>query len=100
MKEFVGLRTKMYSLEYDNKSMKKAKGVKKYVIKKYMTHEDYRNCLFDTSEYLHSMNSIRSIKHQLYTVRQNKTTLSSYDDKRYMLEDGISTLPYGHYRTK
>ena len=34
MKEFVGLRAKMYSLEFDGKSMTKAKGVKRYVIKK------------------------------------------------------------------
>ena len=42
MREFVGLRAKMYSLEYGQTSMKKAKGVKKYVIKNYMTHNDYR----------------------------------------------------------
>ena len=97
MREFVGLRAKMYSLEYDDKSMKKAKGVKTYVIKKHMSHIDYKNCLFDTSEYLHKMNSIRSQKHVIYSIRQNKKTLSAYDDKRYMLEDGITTIPYGHY---
>ena len=43
------------------------------------------------------MNMIRSEKHKLYTVTQNKTSLSAYDDKRYILDDGISTLPYGHY---
>lgn len=97
MREFVGLRAKMYSLEYDNKSMKKAKGVKKYVIKKNINHADYRSSLFNSEEYLHQMNSIRSMKHILYSLRQNKRTLSAYDDKRFILGDGISTLPYGHY---
>ena len=51
-KEFVGLRAKMYSLEYDDKSMKKAKGVKTYVIKKHISHIDYRNSLINMCEYL------------------------------------------------
>ena len=46
---------------------------------------------------MHSMNMIRSEKHKVFTITQNKTTLSAYDDKRYILGDGISTLPYGHY---
>ena len=88
MKEFVGIRAKTYSL-----------GLKKYVILKHLKHSDFRNCLFECREYLHAMNSIRSQKHAI-SMRQNKTTLSAYDDKFYMLEDGISTLPYGHYKTR
>ena len=42
---------------------------------------------------------IISESHILNTVRANKIALSAYDDKRYNLSDGISTLPYGHYRT-
>lgn len=97
MREFVGLRAKMYSLQFDEDTMKKAKGVRRYVIKKYITHDDYHNCLMNTSEYLHTMNSIRSYRHTLHTIQQNKRTLSAYDDKRYMMTDGITTLPYGHY---
>ena len=103
MKEFVGLRAKMYSLEYDGrKSMTKDKGVKKYIIKQQqLKHSDYRNCLFDCcGEYLHTMNSIRSEKHLIYSMQQNKTTLSAYDDKRYMLDDGVSSIPFGHYRIR
>ena len=100
MKEFVGLRAKMYSLEYDNKSMTKAKGVKRYVIKNHIRHSDYRDSLFQCRNYFHRMNSIRSEKHILHSIRQNKATLSAYDDKRYILDDGISTLPFGHYKIK
>ena len=28
----------------------------------------------------------------------NKVSLSAYDDKRYILEDGISSYAHGHYR--
>ena len=40
---------------------------------------------------------IGSEKHQLQTIKTNKVSLSSFDDKRFILEDGISTLPHGHY---
>ena len=29
-------------------------------------------------------------------MKENKTSLSDFDDKRYILDDGINTLPYGH----
>lgn len=46
MTEFVGLRSKMYSVRVNNlDSMKKAKGVKNYVLKKSITFEDYLDCV-------------------------------------------------------
>ena len=39
---------------------------------------------------------IGSSKHQLQIIKVNKVSLSSFDDKRLILEDGISTLPFGH----
>ena len=91
MREFVGLRAKMYSLEFEDKTMTKAKGVNKYVIKNNIRHSDYRDSLFQRQNYFHYMNSIRSNKHILHSVRHNKVTLSAYDDKRYILDDGVST---------
>ena len=32
----------------------------------------------------------------MYTCESNKISLSPYDDKRHILDDGINTLPYGH----
>ena len=34
--------------------------------------------------------------HKLETVEYNKVTLCAYDDKRYVLNDGVSTFSYGH----
>jgi hypothetical protein len=42
--------------------------------------------------------SIRSFNHALKTVEISKTCLSAYDDKRYVLSDGIATFAYGHYK--
>ena len=44
----------------------------------------------------HKMNTIRSDHHQISSYQINKTSLSCYDDKRYILDDGIS-LAYGHF---
>ena len=99
IEEFVGLRAKLYSNKmFEGKESKKCKGVKKSVVKKSITHEDYKNCLFTGKEQLRKMNVIRSHKHDVYTEEVNKVALSSDDDKRYILEDGIDTLAWGHYR--
>jgi hypothetical protein len=42
------------------------------------------------------MNLIRSQKHEIFTFNLNKLALSSFDDKRVILNDNIHTLPYGH----
>ena len=44
--EFVGLRSKKYSYVKDNgKNEKTAKGIRKYVIKKTIKHQDYKGTL-------------------------------------------------------
>ncbi|CAI6369969.1 unnamed protein product [Macrosiphum euphorbiae] len=45
-------------------------------------------------------NLFRTKKHDIFTVEQNKKALSVYDDKRFILENGIDTLAWGHYKTK
>jgi len=46
IEEFVGLRAKLYSytMHEDGKEEKKCKGVKKLVVRKTISHEDYKNC--------------------------------------------------------
>lgn len=47
--EFIGLRSKMYSYVKDKgKNEQTAKGVKKYVIKKNIAHQDYKKILSKT----------------------------------------------------
>ena len=97
--EFVGLRAKLYSYKmFEGKESKKCKGVKKSVVKKSITHEDYKKCLTTGKEQLRKQNIIRSYKHEVYTEEVNKVALSASDDKRYILEDGINTLALGHYK--
>ena len=97
--EFLGLRAKLYSYKmFYGEESKKCKGVKKSVVKKSITHEDYKTCLLTGKEQLRKQNIIRSYEHEVYTEEVNKVALSANDDKRYILEDGINTLALGHYR--
>ena len=99
MEEFVGLRAKLYSFKmFEGEEGKRCKGVKKIVVKKSITHEDYKNCLFTGKEQLRTMNVIRSYKHEVYTEKINKVALCPNDDKRHIKEGQTDTLALGHYR--
>ena len=99
--EFIELRSKMYSYIKDNeKGGKTAKGVKKNVIKKDITHKHYKDTLFEKKQMHHKMKTIRSNLHKLSSYEINKISLSCFDDKRYILEDGVSSYAYGHYRIR
>ena len=97
--EFVGLRAKMYSYKVDEIEEKKAKGVKKNVIKKDISFDDYYKCLIEkVKPFYRKMNLIRSHKHEIYSETVNKVALSADDDKRVIGADGISTRAHGHHK--
>ena len=101
IKEFVGLRPKLYSYKMEEgKENKRCKGIKKNIIKKSITHEDYKTCLETGKDQLRKQNIIRSYEHVLYTEEVNKIALSATDDKRFLLKDSHDTLAWGHYKIK
>ena len=90
--EFVGLKSKMYSLIACNDlEVNKAKGVN---LK--LKHGEYFDVLFIKKIVKHKMKRIQSELHRIGTYDINKINLSCFDDKRYVLDDGINTLAYGH----
>ena len=93
IEEYVGLRPKMYSIKG---LAKKAKGVKKYVVKKEITHESYLRVLNTKKEERHKMNALRSYGHDINNITQEKVSLSAFDSKRWICDDGINTLAFGH----
>ena len=79
---FVGLRPKLYTLKVEKKGeTQKAKGVKKNVIKKSLSFEDYKKCLFTEEEVMKEMNIIRSQNHEIFSMTVNKVAISANDDK-------------------
>ena len=91
----------MYSyIKNDQKGGKTAKGIKKNVIKNDIKPENYKDTLFNNKQMNHRFKTIRSKNHQLSSYEINKVSLSCFDDKRYILKDGIKSYAYGHYQIK
>ena len=58
----------------------------------------YQDCLFG-KEVFHTKNvGIRSKDHILSLVESEKKVLCPIDTKHWILSDGITTLPYNHWR--
>lgn len=87
----------MYSYITNNDiTVKKSKGIKKSAVN-YFTFDDYLNTFKDSKTVYSSFCIIQSKKHNVQTSLINKKSLSSFDNKRCTLSDGVQTLLYGHY---
>jgi len=105
--EFIGLRSKMlnYLIETKDglngavliKNKKSEKGVPFHISQKH-DFELWKKVLNNEVESYANFNMIKSDKLNVYTINQRKVALSNFDDKRYILNDGYSTLAHGHYR--
>ena len=54
----------------------------------------FKDLLFNKKIIRHKMKRIQSKKHELGIYEIDKISLSCFDDKRYVLDDGICTLSY------
>ena len=98
MSEFCALKAKTYAFELDNDDeVKKAKGTKKYVLKKHITFDDYANTLFNDNKLLKSQFTFKSDHYKIYTQKINKIAWNYFDDKRIQYSDKITTYPYGYF---
>ena len=100
---FAGLKSKMYSYEVELpdgeiKNNKACKGISKNVVKRDIDHKDYLSTLQNKTIQNHKMKTIRSNYHEVSSYEINKISLSCYDDKRYILDDGITSYAYGHVK--
>jgi len=68
--------------------------------KKNITHNDYKGTLQNNRQIYHSMKTIISMNHEIGSYELNKISLSCFDDKRYILTDGINSYAYGHNQIK
>ena len=95
MKEFCAIRAKTYSyLMEDDSETKRAKGVKRCVIKRRLMFGNYKDSLFNNETIMWSQLRFKS-DHQVYTEEVNKIVLSSSDNKRLQIFDRVTTYPYG-----
>ena len=101
---FVGHKSKMYSYEVELpggevKNNKACKGISKNVVKRDIDHKDYLSVLQNNTIVKHKVKTIRSDHHVVSSYEINKTSLSCFDDKRYILDDRITSYAYGHWRS-
>ena len=96
MKEFCALRAKTYTyLMDDDSEKKKAKGIKRCVIKRRLMFENYKDSLFNNKTILKSQLRFKSDHHNVYTEEVNKIALNNNDNKRLQTFDRVTTYLYG-----
>lgn len=84
-------------LQYD---VKRAKGIDRVALERECQYEQYKDCLKNHVQYTNTSIRITSQKHNVHTVKQRKRGLASIDSKRFLLPDGVHTLPFNHKRIK
>ena len=95
MTEFVALRAKAYAYKKeDDSEHKKAKGIKKCVIKRKLKFKNYKYSLFKNEIVLTSEQIFKSDHQRVYTTEVNKTALNSNDDKRIPALNKVTTCPH------
>ena len=63
---------------------------------KKIKHKEFVDVLFNKKVIGHDMKRIRSKLHKIGTYDVFKISLSCFDDKRYILDDGVNSLAYFH----
>jgi len=79
----------------------KAKGIPSAVVEERFTHEYYRSIVLNPLDHVDeevTFSSLKSQQHSVHQFKQTKASLRPVDDKRHS-EDGIVSLPHGHYLT-
>ena len=99
IRQFVGIRAKMYSIRSDKKKFDKvkAKGIAKVYRQNKLRHRHFLRALRNKEVTSAQFWQIKSKVHDLKTVLVNKSALNPNDCKRYVLDNGVDTLAYGHY---
>ena len=90
--KFVDLKSKMYAIldeSINEKITKKGRNG-------FIEIQKFYDTLFKKKILRHTMRRIGSKNHNLGTYETNKRSLSCFDDKRYILKNGINTLAYEH----
>ena len=90
--EFVGLKSKMYSIKkIDGSESSTAKRVNIAT-----EFNEFKDVFFNKKIIRHKMKRIQAKKHKIETYEIDKISLLCFDDKRFVLDDGVNTLAYFH----
>ena len=90
----------IHSLYKMTKEEKVCKGCTKCVIHKDIKFSVYKDTLLNRSKMNKNMNLVKSKLHNVHPEQINKIVLSAFDNKRYLLNDGITSYAFNHSRSK
>ena len=93
--EFVGLKPKIYSILVNNNEHKNANGVNKNVVAT-IGFNEYKDVSLNNKYIRHSMNRIQSKDQRIETYEINKISLSCFDYKIYIKDNGSNGLAPRH----
>ena len=89
---FIVLKSNMYSLtSVDDDEVTKAKGVNRKI-----RHKEFVDVLFKKKVLRQNTKRIQSKLHKTGTYDVCKISLFCFDDKKYILDDGVNSLAYFH----
>ena len=80
---------------HNNSEHKKAKGVNRNIVAT-IRHNAYKDISLNKKCLRHSMNRIQSKDHKIGTYEINKISLSCFDDKIYIQNNGCDGLALGY----
>ena len=98
--EFVGIRSKVYSTKLANGLEKnKCGGTTIRKDMKEFNFDLYRQVVFkEKMEVFTNQRQFHSHRHEMFLKCVKKRAFNAFDDKRFILKDGVNTLAHGHYR--
>ena len=86
------LKSKMYSLKtVDGGGKSTHKGHNSFI-----RCDEYEYTRTNKEVIRNNMRGFKSKNHEIFTYQSNQIFLCNFDDRRFILPDGIHTLPYGH----
>lgn len=98
--EFIGIRAKTYCYRTSTNTVVKNKGVTATarVLESHdkLSMQHYKEALFHNKEIKVTQVTIGSKKHQIKSNKMIKLALSNVDEKRQILPDKITSLPFGY----
>ena len=90
--KYVGRKLKMQSILDESSNEKRTrKGDNAFI-----EFQEFYDTIFLKKITRHRLRGIKSENHILDPCKTNKISLSCFDDKRFILRNGIETFAYGH----
>ena len=97
--DIIFLKSKVYTYKTEQTEVKKLKGCSKATRNKNLCFNEYDEVLNSTEEIFKKQYQIHSKKHEIFFEEINKKILSSFDDKRYLV-NSVKTIPHCDEETK